>query len=285
MMPMIEKAFLETTACIDLMFNAHAKLRQRTKDFKLLETSNYVKMEIKKGYINHLIYLHNILADTESFAGTLKAVNGLHHNGHKRKLMAILKQLEVIFRGEIFHKPLREIDEKDTNIDSLICKKARNILYTKIKKFKNGIEKLAQNVTNEMGCYRDIEPPYIRNDRFHNDNKECIKSIMTCEIFTFFKKGEDEFNKMHKALRNIPEKDDETEKRAKSLKELLKKTELERSFSNAQKVDAKHCWACSDAILVATSPRDALLITSNQKHFEPLTASVGKSSEYYNPKE
>jgi hypothetical protein len=68
-------------------------------------------------------------------------------------------------------------------------------------------------------------------------------------------------------LAALPNPDDETLARVKSLKKL---------YHRSGDFDRKDCYYSSDAILVLEAPTDSNILTSNKRHIEPIATSLGK---------
>jgi hypothetical protein len=281
------KAFLETTACVDLLFDYKGEsLTGILKDYPSRVTSWYSLMEIKKGVLQYLVYFYGILHELNSWSSVQKTLNGLHSSFHKKRLLAILREIEALYRQEFFHKPLGSAGlREDENLDRQLCREAKRYLHLKLRKYEQGLKHIVDTITNEMNCFKDMDPPRYEHEKWFNDKKTCTKSRYSCDIYNFFIRHDDDLDKIITALKAIETPDKETTERIKALKELRKKTELGRSFDNNQEVDAKLCYSCSDAILALTAPRDSVIITSNQKHFEPICNALTKIFAIYHPRE
>lgn len=255
--------FLDTSACVDILYKGRRDLLKRIREAGKVVASHYSRMEIKKGYINDLIYLHNLLVDLGNFSEVFDRVRKLNTPYHRRKFSSIMEQYSILYKSEFLDRPI------DKN---KLTREFRRIIYSKIMSFKNGLQKIVNLLTNEMDCYRDLEPPKYDGGHFVNKNKYCYNSGEKCRIFEFFKKHRSEFSEILIMLGDLPDDDmdDETRKRRRALHDLLKDITYNRNFDNSQEKYAKLCWACSDAIIAVTSLRNSKFLTSNGKHFIPI---------------
>lgn len=255
--------FLDTSACVDILFKGRHDLLTKVREAGVVETSHYSRMEIKKGYINDLIYLHNLLVDLGDFSKVFDRVRKLNTPYHRRMFSSIMEQYSLLYKSEFLERPIDKYK---------LTREFQRIIHGKIMSFRNGLQKIVNLLTNEMDCYRDLEPPKYDGGHFVNKNKYCYNSGAKCRIFEFFKKHRSEFSEILIMLGDLTDSDmdDETRKRRSALHDLLKDITYNRNFDNSHEKDAKLCWACSDAIIAVTSLRNSKFLTSNGKHFIPI---------------
>lgn len=126
---------------------------------------------------------------------------------------------------------------------------------------------------NEISCRDDLPPPVLRNDQRLDQNLptlDCGKSE-NCGLQAFVEAHRSIVEAVAEGLESLPasRKDSETEKRIEGLKHLLS-TPLGAPF------EGKKCHRCGDALICIEAPAGQVIVTKNQKHFEPITNILSK---------
>ena len=124
------------------------------------------------------------------------------------------------------------------------------------------------SLTNETDCYNAKKTPLIEDEKFDNRTIHCKPKDIKCKIVEFFQENIDEFKKIWKELSQLENLDDEQNKMKRILEKALKHPK--------NMADYKNCWTCADSIIAAECPQDAVLCTTNVKHFEPICTSIEK---------
>ena len=268
--------FFETSACVDICYKGRSDLLKEARKNGKIFTSHYSKMEIKKGYLNYLIYLHQLFRQLGSFGEVFSRVEKLNNPYHRRRMSSIIEQLRLTFNEEFFKTPIGNLPDQKKNIDELLTLEITKILHFKIRQFKNCLEKISDKVINQPDCFKDLEAPVLKEDGlFYNQKKYCHQSDEECQIYRFFQANKERFKAITDKL-DGESIDEESQNRRTAIKELLKKVEFKRHFNNKQQVDAKLCWKCSDAILAVEAPKDSIILTSNEKHFLPICQAIDR---------
>lgn len=264
-MSLNNKLFLETTIQIE-RFSADkekkAKIDEIVSQFDEILSSTYVKMEFRRRFIQDLVYLYNeALIDAENFADVFLRINKLHADYHKRKIKGIIAGFCRFFS-----------DKKEEEINGPIGKELlemaipyfRQAIEIAWESFDNGIHMLL----NETDCFHAKNKPILKGEKFDNKLSHCKKSDIKCKIVDFFNQHKELFKAIHLALSQIKNLDDEQEKIQKA---------LESAFKFPQNMaDRETCWKCGDAIIAVESPKEAILLTTNIKHFEPICSTLNK---------
>ena len=255
-----EIIFLETTAVVDYSLKPEAKVRIKNicEQYGKKITAQYVRMEIKRGVLQYLIYLHNLIASKNSFADVLNTVSKLSSTPQKYRLGTILKIL-ANFSKEIKNKTPQDIISEygDIPIDEYQRRKSKSYLRNIIKLLWRSIDKIGDEILNPMDCFPDIREPYEKEGFFVNEPRDCEKSKFECKIKQFFREHQTEFQKILNQLEQVPpgNMDEETLRRKKSLKQILRLLPYGgRKFSNKE-LNRKDCWNCGDAILAVVAPQ------------------------------
>ena len=90
-----EIVFLETSAVVDLTFKKASSpaLQELLKSYPKKVTAHYVRMEIKKGFLCYLVYLHNKIVHAKDWAEVQTAVRKLSSTPQKHRLGSVLEAL------------------------------------------------------------------------------------------------------------------------------------------------------------------------------------------------
>ena len=281
-----EIIFLETTAVVDYSLKPEAKVRIKNicEQYGKKITAQYVRMEIKRGVLQYLIYLHNLIASKNSFADVLNTVSKLSSTPQKYRLGTILKIL-ANFSKEIKNKTPQDIISEygDIPIDEYQRRKSKSYLRNIIKFLWRSIDKIGDEILNPMDCFPDIREPYEKEGFFVNEPRDCEKSKFECKIKQFFREHQTEFQKILNQLEQVPpgNMDEETLRRKKSLKQILRLLPYGgRKFSNKE-LNRKDCWNCGDAILAVVAPHSADVLNNNQRHYRLICMAINKRSVPY----
>jgi len=281
-----EIIFLETTAVVDYSLKPEAKVRIKNicEQYGKKITAQYVRMEIKRGVLQYLIYLHNLIASKNSFADVLNTVSKLSSTPQKYRLGTILKIL-ANFSKEIKNKTPQDIISEygDIPIDEYQRRKSKSYLRNIIKLLWRSIDKIGDEILNPMDCFPDIREPYEKEGFFVNEPRDCEKSKFECKIKQFFREHQTEFQKILNQLEQVSpgNMDEETLRRKKSLKQILRLLPYGgRKFSNKE-LNRKDCWNCGDAILAVVAPHSADVLNNNQRHYRLICMAINKRSVPY----
>jgi uncharacterized protein YaaW (UPF0174 family) len=280
-----KKVFIETSVLVDYALKPDAKERiaDILKEYQIKVSSNYVRMEIKKGVLTYLVYLHNKIANCRDWSEVQKAISNLSSTPQRHRLGTILEVLENFFRT-IQNNTLPDIAEEHGRItlSEFLRKKSLSYIRLMIRILWRKFEEIVDEDINPMSCFIDIKPPERKNGLLENLGRTCNKSEFECKIKNFFRDNEESFQKILDSLQDIPEEkiDKETSDRIRSLKEILRLLpHNNRKLSN--KDGAKECWKCSDAILAVVSPEGTHVLHHNPKHYNPICESINKTSVTY----
>ncbi len=156
-----------------------------------------------------------------------------------------------------------------------------SFLRIRIKQLFREINRIVDTIFNPMDCYLDIQPPSEIRGMFDNKPVWCNGSKIECKIKIFFNDNKESFDKIYSRLKEIPDKDQETKKRIKSLKEILRILPYStRHFSNHSQNQQLY-WNCGDAIIAITAPNSFIILNRNEKHYIPICESINKISMSY----
>ncbi len=267
MMQPNSKLFLETTIQIN-QFSADAEKKDTINaiisQFNQILSSTYVKMEFRRRFIQDLVYLYNVaLQDAETFSDVFLRIDKLSSEYHKRKIKGIIAS---------FCRFFSDIEKKEDSgplgkkLLELAIAFFRQSILVAWEKFDKGID----TILNETDCHHGKIGPVLTGEKFDNRMSKCKKAEIRCKIIDFFIQNKETFGKIYEKLSNMEELDAEQEKTKNILGKALKYPQ--------NMADKQNCYGCGDAIIAVESPKDAILLTTNIKHFEPICSEIEKKS-------
>ena len=254
---------------------AKNKVKKILSNYEKSFTSNYSKMEFKKGFLQNLIYLHGKVSNSKSLADVYEAISKLSSTPKRNLLGTVLEALHTFYRYSPkvkvsdIHKKYGDITPEEYQKEMI-----ESFLNLLIQRSWTKFDNLVDEMINPTKCFVDIQPPEKKNNIFNNKNRTCDKSMKECEIRKFFNDNYEIFSKILQKLKEIDDPDTETKNRTKSLKTILRVPK--------RSVIEKDCWKCGDAIMSVEAPEDSDIFNNNQKHFTPICEAIGKSSVGYN---
>jgi hypothetical protein len=259
------KLFLETTIQIDRFCSDTDKKKKIDKQiarFSRTLSSTYAKMEFKRRYIQDLVYLYNeALLGAKTFADVLARIDKLRSDYHKRKIKRIITSFYGFF-----------LDKGDEEVFGPLGKVTleKAVIYFKslIENAWEDFDSDIDEILNGTGCYNAKTGPTRTGEKFDNRSNICKKGDIKCKIVEFFIRNRESFIKIYKKLSQLNCLDDEQQKVKNILEKAIEYPEI--------MADRKNCWNCGDAIIAVESPSDAVLFTTNIKHFEPICSEIKK---------
>jgi hypothetical protein len=272
-------AFVETTAMIDLIFKEKAtsdNVRAILQEYETTYSSQYVRMEIKRGFLQNLVTLYNksvecvTLGEVFTYIGTISSTP-------RRNMLGTMLGTVAQFYEQI---ALRAVKEGAPAKDLTKTQKRllESYLRTQIKKFWTGFSKEVDIILDTAECYKNkysIKPPIMTVEgKFDNTLENCDKyKSGICRVRELFNENETAVKALIVALGEISTPDLETQKRLRALKDVMrvKKREVLR----------KECWRSGDAVIALEAPIDCEIVTHNCKHFMPICTALGQPLRCY----
>lgn len=284
---MNEILYLETTAAIDATFKSFPELLALIKASKNSLSSQYAKMEIKKGFLYNLVLLHNKAVECDSIAQVHQFVSNLASSPRRYYLGAVLDAFNAYWQNNENNRP-DDLKAKYGNVPmgEIQRRETINFLRIWIRMLLPRIDKLVGDIVNPMKCFVDLKIPELKGDLFDNRPAECPASTTECEIHRFFAENIKDFDAILAKLRALPnnDRDPETLKRMTALNRIIKKRVRRAvsglTFSNKSQ-DEKLCWACGDAIHAVIAPKGSFVVNRNGRHYNPICEPIGRNSLVY----
>jgi len=272
------QAFLETTAVVDLLFkdNGTAEpIREVLRKYEIKYSSQYVRMEIKRGVLQHFVYLHNKAVECRTLAEVQACISGLTSTPLRNKLATITKAM-ADFYGTFDQVQLSAIpaDQRPAQFMKVML---AAFLRVRIKRFWAAFERLVDIVLDGPECYKRgfvLAPPRLHGKVFDNTLANCDRfKPEICRVRDFCNDNESTLVAIESYLSSVKSPDTESLNRRQAIKDVLrlKKRDIPR----------KNCWRMGDAVLILEAPADADVVNGNRKHYDPMCLAAGKHSVCY----
>jgi len=258
--------FLDTTIQIDKIWgdtpHRHA-LNQILDKFESRTSSSYVKMEFKRGFLQYLVYMYNILVESKDFREIYVRMQKLspqvtHRIGGVCCALSSFFDIKELKVPKTYDRPM--LDELYLLMESFL----RQRIETAMSSFEDGLD----SITDQTGCFLATLEPIMRGEKFDNRNPICKKQDIKCSIVNFLTENREAFQQILQILEDSPDLDQELEKMKKAVEKILKYHDEIANRTN--------CWHCGDAIIAIECPSQAQLFTTNQKHFQPICSAINK---------
>ncbi|MFQ6002220.1 MAG: hypothetical protein ACE5KJ_00555 [Candidatus Zixiibacteriota bacterium] len=264
---MNSSVFLDTTIQIGKIWGDDSyrqAIKQILDQFESKISSSYVKMEFKRGFLQYLIYMYNILVESRDFKEILARAQKLsslasHRIGGILSALVAFFDIKELKGTKTYDRPIS--DELYSLMESFL----RQRIQTAMTSFEVGLD----SITDQTGCFLARLEPIMKGEKFDNRNPICKKQDIRCDIVNFLIENKETFKQILQVLEESPNLDQELEKMKKAVEKVLK--------YNAEIANRKNCWHCGDAITAIECPSEAKLFTTNMKHFQLLCSAIDKN--------
>lgn len=272
-------AFLETTAMVDLIFQDKRRrnqVRELLEAYEAKYSSQYVKMEIKRGVLQYYVALYNKSVECKNIGEVYAYVHTLSATPKRNMLGTILGALEAFYKDV----ENRAIAEGLPAGEPLAVQKKllEGFLRTQIRRFWPSFPRQVDVVLDHVECYKHkyaLNPPVMTAEgKFDNTLQNCDKyKPGICRIREVLNENEDPVRLLLGSLQKIGAPDQETQKRIRAMKEMMR----------LQKRDVlqKDCWRSGDVVIALEAPDESEIVTHNCKHFTPICDALGKRVRCY----
>lgn len=259
--------FLDTTIQVGKIWgdDSHRQaVKQILDKFESRISSSYVKMEFKRGFLQYLIYVYNILVESRDFKEILGRAQKLSPQASHR-IRAVVRALYCFFGSEelkaskIYDGPI--LDELYSQMESFL----RQRIETAMSSFEDGLD----SITDQTSCFLASKEPIMKGEIFDNTHPKCKKQDIKCGIVNFLIQNKEAFQRILEVLEAAPDLDQEMQKMKNAVEKVLKYHDEIANRTN--------CWHCGDAIIAIECPSEAKLFTTNKKHFQLLCRAINKS--------
>ena len=258
---MAKTVHIDTSALVDLCFwdkEARAVVLARTSGASELLVTPYVLFELARGFLSYLVALHNKTLQFTDIADVIGYGRRLYRQGYRQA--AVLQSYETFLRGQT---TALNGSQQLALFEGDLCKR--------IRRGWRCAENYIIPRRNPCGCRDDLPPP-VREENGHYRHKlptaNCGE-LENCGIRDYVLANATEFKRVRAALESNETRDDETTKRVKALREMVK---LPRKIFHK-----RHCWNLGDVVIVHETAKDGAVLTKNLRHFVPIGQIVGRT--------
>jgi hypothetical protein len=272
------EVFLETTTVVDLLFKERATtepIKAILDTYDVWYSSQYVRMEIKRGVLRHFVYLHNKAVECKTFAEVQTCISALTSTTQKNKLGTILKAIEGFFVH--FERVQLSSLPNDKRPAEFLKTMLAAFLRVRIKRFWTAFDRLVDVVLDGAECYKYrfvLSPPQFDGKLFDNTLPNCDRfKPGICRLRELCRDNNAALSAIHSHLKDIENPDLETVKRISAIKEVLRLPKRD--------IPQKTCWRMGDAVLVLEAPSSAHILNGNCKHYDPICQAAGKIAICY----
>jgi hypothetical protein len=274
-------AFLETTAVVDIIFKdsgTKAALESLLKQYEVKYSSQYVRMEIKRGVLMHFVYLHNKAVECSKMSEVHASIARLTSSLLRNKLATVTKAIADFYAAfESVRLSSYPADQRPLEFQKHML---AAFLRVRIKRFWRAFERLADVILDGTECYKHnlpLSPPKFDGKVFDNTLSTCDKfKPGICRVKDFCADNAAVLAEIHESLTNITAPDSETQKRKSAIKDVLRVP--------GRDILRKACWRMGDAILILEAPAGSAIITSNCKHYDTMCENITRTVICYRPK-
>ncbi len=263
---MKDSVFLDTSIQVDKIWGDASRresIRGILDKFQSKKSSSYVKMEFKRGFLEYLVYIYNILVESKDFRAIFAKSRKLPPIMFHR-IGSILTALDCFFESKELKIPKTYdgpiLDELYSQMESFL----RQRIETAITLFEDGLD----SITDKTGCFLALKEPIMKGEIFVNTHPKCKKHDIKCGIVNFFIQNKEAFQRIFEVLEATPDLDQEMQKMKNAVEKVLK--------YHDEIADRTNCWHCGDAIVAIECPSEAKLFTTNMKHFQLLCRAINK---------
>lgn len=269
--------FLDTSALIDLCFRSPA-LRDHVLESlgreARLHSSRYVIFELARGYLKHLLVLHNKASDLDAFSNLVQYMKNRGIGGQYAGPTMLGAYQDFVEQLEAAGTSLTEYQR---------LSHFRAWLALLIRKNWRAITGGLVQITNPIGCRDDIPAPVANalpnegrpREHFSQElpTPKC-GHVGNCTLIAALQQDQGVFVGVLAALQAIEKPDAETTRRVSALGRLLEHPP-ERPFPG------KDCHSVGDAIIAHEAAPGQTVVSKNEKHFNPLCQEMGKTLHCY----
>ncbi len=264
------KAYVDTTVLADILLNDGEPKEQALaalKSFEISQLPVYAIKEFKRGPLSYFAWLHNKLVTTQSFKSSIAALHALSRTPMRYRTSTAL---EAIVRGtaSIAQETPATLAAKygnDADLESILRDEYRLALKRVIFQAWSSRRSVTTETVHPLSCY-DERPPYEKRGMIELDPKRCDLQPACCLVLPL-RAMADGLKKMRESIIASTSQRREDQRRTKALKQV---------YHTKSAITDDVCRDLGDAIIVAFSPPDATILTTNVRDHAVLARPSGK---------
>lgn len=267
------KAYLDTTILVDTLLKSGKPAiaaKAAVARFVSTELPMYAIKELKAGPMWNFTWMHNVLAETQSFFRSLERLQGMSRTPRRYLTSTAIEALktaaETMAKEEIAH--LEGKYGKRGNVDFVLADMYRVSLKTKILTAWKRRHNVAKKTVLPLTCYVE-RAPYDERGLLKLAPTECWADPECCLAFSL-KSCPDDLRKLKGAVDSQPISREHT-RRSQTLSDIARKPK--------EPITNDMCRNLGDAIFAFFAPADAVILTTNVADHQPLAQALGKTAE------
>jgi predicted nucleic acid-binding protein len=271
---MADCCYLDTTVLIEALFKTsrrRRKARAAVQDFAKSLLPVYAIKEMSAGALSYAVWLYNKLSETHSVQRTHDAiVSNIKNPNRVTTSLELLGAASEAFTGADL-ADARTPAQLDRMLAEMNALSLRRIILNGWRSRR----KITTDVVQELDCFPE-NAPYI-DEELHimTVGKSSCPSNMDCHYASELRRRPSDLNLLLQVLKGSTRREDI--RRRKALNVLARTPK--RSFDNG------NCRGLGDAYFALNCPKNATILTSNQRDHAPLAEALGKSVTPYKWKE
>lgn len=263
----MNRAFVDTTILCEAIGLASEKKAKAAlaalSRYKLTEVPTYGLKELRAGPLSSWLLAHNVLVAEDTIEAAQERLNKLSSFKPRQNVVtsqALLSGLVAV--AQVGRAESGSDYDVKTELENYLC---RRILAVWEKR------RTISNVVQPLSCFVDEELELEERQLRFQGGSGCVTKA-SCGAAIELKKEQGDVKKILVALR--PPKEQASEKHETGRRRGALKEVLARDSKDFPKKD---CRALGDAYFCIMSPKDAEILTTNLKDFEPMAAALGKT--------
>jgi hypothetical protein len=267
------KAYLDTTILVNALLKTGkdaTAAKAAVARFDLTELPMYAIKELKAGPLWNFTWMHNVLAETQSFFRSLERLQRMSRTPRgyttSTAIEALKTAAEKIAREDIAH--LEGKYGKRGNVDFVLADMYRLSIKTKIQTAWKRRHSVAMKTVLPLSCYVE-RAPYDERGLLKLAPTECLADPECC-LASSLKSRPDDLRKLKRAVDSQPLSREHT-RRSQTLSDIARKPK--------DPVTNDMCRSLGDAIFAFFAPADAVILTTNVADHQPLAHALGKTAE------
>lgn len=259
---MPKSAFVDTTVLANALLKPTTAGKPALAALKRYDdktTPTYALKEFQLGPLRGYVWLHNALL-VNSITNTFGRIAALSRGLQRNLTSTALEALTEASAADPLKSNRRDPDQARHQVHAYRLATKGLILRAWIKRRR------IANVLFPLECYAE-EPPIEDHRGVLSRGTACPRAAR-CSLAAELKSRLSDVQRVHTALVSLNSTRREDQKRARALKEFMKRPQA--GLSDDQ------CRAVGDAVFAILCPAGSEILTTNTRDHEPLAAALGK---------
>ena len=266
----MNRAYVDTTVLTDALLKRDPHIKTALDRYSCTELPVYAIKEFRAGPLKNWIWFYNKLVNN-SYSDALRELHRMGLTPRRyttltalEALQQVAKEFESMVNEEVIAKyPGQTLGQ--TVRDQYLLHVRRRIVQSWRQR-----RTLTTAVVQELPCYPERAPRFHPGGLIERDHLGCDHGG-ECVLAVELRKRRPALEKILETLKTLPPKA-ESQRQIKILKAFLRR-------KTRFVLEDKHCRGLGDVMFAVFCPDDAVVLTTNIRDHEPLTAALGKKAE------